>query len=141
MLFFTESDVLRLLPMCDAIALVRGAFNKLASGEAINQPRRRLRAPAGSVLHYMAASDGEYFGAKVYSTHPRHGAHFLFLLYRATDARPVALFEANHLGQIRTGAASGFATDLLAARSHWPAVAAGRRDGWAASVTPMRVAR
>ena len=67
------------------------------------------------MLHYMAASDGEYFGAKVYSTHPRHGAHFLFLLYRATDARPVALFEANHLGQIRTGAASGFATDLLAA--------------------------
>ena len=29
-------------------------------------------------------------------------------------AEPLAWMEANHLGQIRTGAASGYATDLLA---------------------------
>jgi ornithine cyclodeaminase/alanine dehydrogenase-like protein (mu-crystallin family) len=65
----------------------------------------------------MAGSDGKYFGAKIYSSHPRHGAHFLFLLYRAADAEPLALVEANHLGQIRTGAASGLATRLLAAKN------------------------
>jgi ornithine cyclodeaminase/alanine dehydrogenase-like protein (mu-crystallin family) len=38
----------------------------------------------------------------------------MVVLDAAEDARPLAIFEANALGQIRTGAASGFATDLLA---------------------------
>jgi len=62
----------------------------------------------------MAASDGQYYGAKIYATNPRHGAHFLFLLYRAADAQPLAIIEANYLGQIRTGAASGLATKFMA---------------------------
>ena len=103
--------------MVDAIELMHSAFERLASGQAANHPRRRLILPTGSVLHYMAGSDGQYFGAKIYSSHPRHGAHFLFLLYRAADAEPLALVEANHLGQIRTGAASGLATRFLAAEN------------------------
>lgn len=114
MLSITESQVQELLPIPDAIALMKTAFEKLASGEALNQPRRRLILPTGAVLHYMAAGDGKYFGAKIYATHPRHGAHFTFLLYRAEDAEPLAVFEANSLGQIRTGAASGLATEFMA---------------------------
>src|SRR5437667_3491535 len=114
MLFLTESDVRELLPMAVAVDLMEAMFHRLAAGESQNQPRRRLILPAGSVLHYMAAADKAYFGVKIYSTHARHGAHFLFLLYDAADARPVAMLEANHLGQIRTGAASGYATRLLA---------------------------
>ena len=114
MLYFTESDVRELLSMDEAIRLLQTAFERLAKGDAINQPRRRLILPTGSVLHYMAASDGSYFGAKIYSAHARHGAHFLFLLYRAEDAAPLALLEANLLGQIRTGAASGLATRHMA---------------------------
>ena len=114
MLFLTESDVRELLPMAVAVDLMEAMFHRLAAGESQNQPRRRLILPAGSVLHYMAAADRAYFGVKIYSTHARHGTHFLFLLYDAADARPVAMLEANHLGQIRTGAASGYATRLLA---------------------------
>ncbi len=114
MLYLTEQNVRDLLPMADCIALMQTAFERLAAGEAINQPRRRLILPTGSVLHYMAASDGQYYGAKIYATNPRHGAHFLFLLYRAADAEPLAILEANNLGQIRTGAASGLATKFLA---------------------------
>jgi alanine dehydrogenase len=114
MLYLTEADVVRFLPMRDCIGLMRTAFQRLATGEALNHPRRRLVLPTKSVLHYMAASDGNYFGAKVYSTNPLHRPHFLFLLYRAADAELLAVIEANHLGQIRTGAASGFATALLA---------------------------
>jgi alanine dehydrogenase len=114
MLYFTESEVREMLPMGEAVRLMQEAFERLASGEAVNQPRRRLILPTGSVLHYMAASDGRYFGAKIYSAHARHGAHFLFLLYRAEDAQPLALMEANHLGQIRTGAVSGMATRYMA---------------------------
>ena len=114
MLYFTESEVRDMLPMGKAIELMQAAFERLATGEAINQPRRRLILPTGSVLHYMAASDGRYFGSKIYSAHARHGAHFLFLLYRAEDAQPLALMEANYLGQIRTGAVSGLATRYMA---------------------------
>jgi alanine dehydrogenase len=114
MLFFTEDDVRRLLPMPAAIEQMRRAFRDFAAGRAQNQSRRRLVLPAGSVLHSMAGAFDRYFGTKVYSTNPRHGAHFLFLLYSAEDAAPLALFEANYLGQIRTGAATGYATDLLA---------------------------
>ena len=114
MLYFTEPDVRAILSMPEAIRLMQEAFERLAAGEAINQPRRRLILPTGSVLHYMAAGDGRYFGAKIYSTHARHGAHFLFVLYRAEDAQPLALLEANYLGQIRTGAVSGLATRCMA---------------------------
>ncbi len=114
MLFLREEDVRRLLPMREAIRLVREAFLGLAAGTSHNQPRRRLWLAGGAVLHSMAGAHGKYFGTKVYSTHPVHGAHFLFWLCDAATARPLALFEANWLGQIRTGAATGLATDLLA---------------------------
>jgi len=114
MLFLTEEDVQRLLPMKEAVRLMRAAFEAMGAGVAINQPRRRLVLPTGSILHQMAASWGGYFGTKIYSTHVKHGAHFIFILYDAATARPLAQFDANFLGQIRTGAASGLATDLMA---------------------------
>lgn len=90
------------------------AFGAMAQGRAQNQPRRRLILESGSVLHSMAGAVGNYFGTKFYSTNPRYGAHFYFFLYDAKTATPLAMMEANYLGQIRTGAASGYATDLLA---------------------------
>jgi alanine dehydrogenase len=114
MLYLSEEDVRELLPMSDAIGIMRRAFEALARGEAINQPRRRLILDTGATLHSMAGSYLNYFGTKFYSTHPRYGAHFYFVLYDARTAEPLAWMEANGLGQIRTGAAGGYATDLLA---------------------------
>jgi alanine dehydrogenase len=114
MLYLTEEDVRELLPMNDAIRMMRLAFEALAAGKALNQPRRRLILPeTGSVLHSMAGAFGNYFGTKFYAANPKFGAHFLFALYNARNASPLALMEANYLGQIRTGAASGYATDLM----------------------------
>jgi ornithine cyclodeaminase/alanine dehydrogenase-like protein (mu-crystallin family) len=110
----TEDQVLAALDISAAIEAVERAFRQLADGTAINHPRRRIVLPTGSILHYMAAGTPDYFGLKAYSTNPRSGAHFTVLLYRATDGRPWAEIEANHLGQIRTGAASGVATKYLA---------------------------
>ncbi len=114
MLFLSEREVKQLLPMQTAIELVRQSFLDLASGVAQNLPRRRMYLPSGAVLHQMGGANERYFGTKNYVTHPRHGPHFLFLLYRASDSTPLAVMEANELGKIRTGAASGVATDLLA---------------------------
>ncbi|MGA3187747.1 MAG: ornithine cyclodeaminase family protein [Bryobacteraceae bacterium] len=115
MLNITEDQVCELLPMRDCIRLMREVFKDLRAGTALNQPRRRLMLPAGSMLHSMAGAWGRYFGTKVYSANVKFGAYFFFLLFDAETARPLARFEANYLGQIRTGAASGYATDVLAA--------------------------
>src|SRR5580700_2794174 len=113
-LYLSEQDVLACLPMSKAVELVERAFRQLADGTAINHPRRRVILPTGSVLHYMAAGMPDYFGLKAYSVNAKTGAHFEVLLYRSSDGLPLANLEANHLGQIRTGAATGVATKYLA---------------------------
>jgi ornithine cyclodeaminase/alanine dehydrogenase-like protein (mu-crystallin family) len=114
MLFITEEDVKRHFTMPVAIECVERSFRQLADGTAVNQPRRRVILPTGSILHYMAGGNPHYFGIKVYSSNPKTGAHFQFLLYRSADGLPLATIEANHMGQIRTGAASAVATKYLA---------------------------
>lgn len=115
MVRITEEQVRQHLTMKEAIRLVRESFEKLDSGQAQNQDRRRLVLPSGAVLHQLAGAFGNYFGCKIYSTHVKFGAHFTVLLYDAATGKPLADIDANHLGQIRTGAASGVATDLMAA--------------------------
>jgi ornithine cyclodeaminase/alanine dehydrogenase-like protein (mu-crystallin family) len=100
--------------MPEAIGVLRDAFAAWKDGRAGNQVRRRMFLPEGAVLHSMAGWIDGYFGTKVYSTHPKSGAWFVFHLFDSATAKPIAQFEANYLGQIRTGAASGLATDLMA---------------------------
>ena len=52
-------------------------------------------------------------GFKAY-THGAQGARFWVALFDTADGRPRALIEADWLGQLRTGAASGLATKYLA---------------------------
>src|SRR3982751_2351509 len=112
---FTEDEVRRLLPMKTAIEVVREAFIEFGAGRAKHQPRRRLFLDNGVALHSMTGAVGKYFGTKIYTTHPKDGApSFTVILFDAETAKPLAQFEANWMGQIRTGAVSGVATDLLA---------------------------
>ena len=113
-IFLTEADIVRLVTMGDAIAAVEQAFRQLDSGEAENIPRVRAHAP-GIVLHSMSAAAG-YLGLvgwKNYTT-TQTGARFLAGLYRAESGELVALIEADRLGQLRTGAATGVAVSCLA---------------------------
>jgi alanine dehydrogenase len=117
-LFLKEQEVRELLPMKQAVELMRVMFGELRTNAAKNQPRRRMYLPTASVLHSMAGACGKYYGTKIYSANARaRNAEFLFWLLDAATAKPLALMEANWLGQIRTGAASGYATDLLASKS------------------------
>jgi ornithine cyclodeaminase/alanine dehydrogenase-like protein (mu-crystallin family) len=52
-------------------------------------------------------------GFKAY-THSKAGARFWVCLFDAADGRPRAVIEADWLGRMRTGAASGLATKYLA---------------------------
>lgn len=114
-LLLTEADVRSLLTMPLALEAVEESFRRLAGGAVLVQPRHRLNVPGKSYLHYMAAADSAagYMGMKIYTT-SRQGLRFLVPLFDANTGDSLALIEADYLGQVRTGAASGVATKFLA---------------------------
>ncbi len=114
-LLLTEADVKSLLTMPLALECVQNSFQRLADGSALLHSRRRLHLPSKSYLHYMAAADGAsgYMGLKIYSS-SREGLRFLITLFSVESGELLALIEADFVGQMRTGAASGLATRLLA---------------------------
>ncbi|MEK7312108.1 MAG: ornithine cyclodeaminase family protein, partial [Chloroflexota bacterium] len=114
-LLLSESDVRSLLTMPIALDAVEKSFLRLADGTAVLHPRQRLHPPNGAYLHYMAAADSVsgYMGMKLY-TSARGGLRFVVPLFRTGTGELVALIEADYLGQMRTGAASGIATKFLA---------------------------
>jgi len=114
-LLLSEADVKQVLTMPLALAAVEDSFRRLADGSAQLHSRQRLHIPGKSYLHYMAAADGAggYMGLKIY-TSSREGLRFLVPLFDVNSGELLALIEADYLGQIRTGAASGVATRLLA---------------------------
>jgi alanine dehydrogenase len=114
-LLLSEADVKSILTMPLALDAVENSFQRLADGSAVLHPRQRLHLQGKSYLHYMAAGDGSsgYMGLKIY-TSSREGLRFLVPLFDAQSGDLVALLEADRLGQMRTGAASGVATRLMA---------------------------
>jgi alanine dehydrogenase len=111
-LYLRESDVASLVSPADAVEAVEGSFRRFAQGEIEIAPRRRLRLEDGSLAD-MAASDLGLglAGAKVYAA-SAEGAAFVLCLFDASEL--VAVLEADALGQLRTGAASGVAARHLA---------------------------
>ncbi len=116
MIHITEEQVRQALPMATAVDLVEECFRRLDAGTAVNHPRRRVPLNNSALLHYMAAGDNQdgLLGAKLYVTNPKVGARFLVVLFDAEHSELLATIDANALGQIRTGAASGVATRHLA---------------------------
>ncbi len=114
-LLLTEADVKAILTMPLALEVVETSFRRLAEGKAVLQYRQRLHVPGKGVLNHMAAADltTGYMGLKIYSI-SRGGARFLVTLFSAESGDLVALIEADYLGQMRTGAASGVATRFMA---------------------------
>jgi alanine dehydrogenase len=113
-LYLTENQVGELVSPADAVDAIEGCFQRMARGAVENRPRYRLGLEHGA-LAVMAAADLElgYTGAKVYSGF-RTGARFVVLLFSTTAPELVAVIDADKLGQLRTGAASGVAAKHLA---------------------------
>ncbi len=113
-LFLSEAEVQVLLPMERALECVEASFAAQGCGQAMNRSRERLLLPHTS-LHYMAAAlPGEnLLGMKIYTV-TRSDMRFGVLLFDAESGKLLALMQADHLGRIRTGAASGIATKYLA---------------------------
>jgi ornithine cyclodeaminase/alanine dehydrogenase-like protein (mu-crystallin family) len=109
--------------MAEAIALVRDAFRALSAGQAAAPLRTAVRIPEhdGVTLvmpGYVGASDA--LAVKVVSVRNRNPArglprvNALVLLVDPETGAPAAVMNGRYLTALRTGAASGVATDLLA---------------------------
>ncbi len=108
-----ESDVEKLATMDMAIESIEGAFRLQGEQKAQTAPRRRCHIDQGW-LHVMSASLPTlgYAGLKSY-TSVGGTTRFVVLLYKG-DGQLAAVIEADRLGQLRTGAASGVATKYMA---------------------------
>jgi alanine dehydrogenase len=113
-LFLTEADVEALLSPADAVEAIEGSFRRLAAGGVENRPRYRVRLEDGTMA-VMSAADLElgYAGAKVYTAFA-DGTRFIVPLFRSDRLELTAVIEADKLGQLRTGAATGVAAKYLA---------------------------
>lgn len=114
-LLLMESDVRSLLTMPIALEVVEESLREQGNGQLVLHPRQRIKLPDNALLNYMAAGDSVrgYIGMKLYTV-VRGVARFVVPLFRSTTGAMAALIEADALGQLRTGAASGVATKYLA---------------------------
>jgi len=109
-LYLSEADVQGLVNVKDAIATLELLFETWPDPATVNLPRQRARIGKGNFnLMGAAWGTGEIFGLKAYGGGRHHVA-----LYSSRDGSLQAMIEADHLGRMRTGAASGLATKLLA---------------------------
>ena len=113
-LYLTEDDVRQALTMDMALEAVEIGLKKLSLDEAVNVPRSRSQTDH-STLHILSAAGKTlgYLGFKAYVTN-RRGNHFHFHLFDGKTGQHLAWMQADYLGQVRTGAASGVATRFMA---------------------------
>jgi len=113
-IFLTEEDVQQLVTVKDAIAVLEELFATWSDPSTINLPRQRARV-GESMFNLMGAAWGprQLYGLKAYHG-GGGGGRYHALLYSTTDGKLKAMIEADSLGQMRTGAASGLASRLLA---------------------------
>ena len=113
-LFLSENDVKQVLTASMALEAVESAHRDLALGQAQDTPRARTRLPQ-TALHILqgALTAQGAIGYKAYTTN-RSGNRFLVHLFDAASGLLLAVIEADYMGMIRTGAASGIAARCLA---------------------------
>ena len=125
MRLLSKDDVREAITMAQAIEVVKEAFAQLSAGEAVVPLRLPIEVARhqGTVLFmpaYLERTDG--LAVKIVSVFPGNLAlglptiHALVIVADSRTGRPLAAMEGGYLTALRTGAASGAATDLLARR-------------------------
>src|SRR5688572_24593738 len=122
-LIVNEPGVRALLPMDACVTLMREALSTFARGDAVLPLRNLMRLPDGSgLIGMMPGYLGEprSFGLKVVSVMPgNHGTGYdshqgVVMLFGLQHGEPLAILDATAITAVRTAAASGLATQVLA---------------------------
>jgi ornithine cyclodeaminase/alanine dehydrogenase-like protein (mu-crystallin family) len=125
MLILSADEVVKALPMGEAIEAMKGAYAALSTGKADVPLRTRIPVEASEGLAlfmpaHLQEGDEAALAVKVVSVFNQNPAKGLPLIHAAVlvldsqNGTVQALLEGGSLTAIRTGAASGAATDLLA---------------------------
>ncbi len=125
----SASQLRELVPMRDAVELMKAVFASSSSGETISPLRTPIEMPDGSgVSLYMPAfvpANAGFpagSGAKIVSVYPDNATRDLptinavVIMLDPTTGVPIGIIEGGAMTALRTGAVSGAATDLLARR-------------------------
>jgi ornithine cyclodeaminase/alanine dehydrogenase-like protein (mu-crystallin family) len=101
--------------MEESISAVEDSLNQLALGNSANRPRGHDIAGPGAYLAHMQAAAYEQ-GVTGFKTYTAASGGFRFFVYLfSTDTGQLhAVLEANRLGQLRTGAATGVGVRYIA---------------------------
>jgi ornithine cyclodeaminase/alanine dehydrogenase-like protein (mu-crystallin family) len=118
-------DITRCIDMQESITAMAEAFRAVSAGEAVMPVRTSLAVDDHGVALFMPAylpGCGQISLKTVmaFQDNPRRGLpaiHALVQLFNAATGQPLALIDGEQLTALRTGAASGLATQLLAADS------------------------
>lgn len=115
-LWISEADVVSVMDVPGAIDALERGLRAEAEGQAQNMLKTHVAWSDGATLHAIGATfprEG-FAGTKTWA-HTKGGASPLLVLYDSENGGLKAIIEAFALGQMRTAAASGLATRLLAA--------------------------
>lgn len=106
------------MPVCTE--LMRTALKELEEGRFTQPVRSIALLPGGEKFGFMPAWLGDCFGAKVLSAFPQNAgtaypSHIGYvMLFEAEHGSFLGMADASVITEVRTGAVSGVATDLLA---------------------------
>ena len=125
MLYLNAEQVRACLPMNEAINAMKSAFIALSNQSAVVPPRNHISMGDDATALFMPVyiPEQKQFAVKVVSVNPVNKGHGLplihatVLVHDADTGVPLAIMDGASLTAIRTGAASGLATDLLALQS------------------------
>ncbi len=119
---FSGEDIRRIISMAEAIEVVKEAFVQLSEKKAQVPIRTSLKVgEQGEVALIMPAflERSRALGAKVVTVFPENpkkklpSTQALVFLVDAETGGPLAIYEGTYLTRLRTGAATGAATQLL----------------------------
>jgi len=112
--WISESDVVELIDLADAIEVLSRGLVEEAAGTARNMEKTAAHWAASSNMHAIGAvfEHADVFGTKTWGNTPA-GSTPLLILWHATTAKLLAIIEARALGQMRTAAMSGIATKWM----------------------------
>jgi len=123
LLALTRTDVQRLVPMRDAIELMKNVFAELSAGRVFSPLRTVIEIDpnrAQTLLMPAYVPSRAALGVKIVSVfraNPARGLPTINAIVCAIDTEtgePLAIMDGTYLTALRTGAVSGAATDLLA---------------------------
>ena len=124
-LVISGGDVLKCFPMRKAIEIMRSAFSDLSNQVNSIPQRTILQMPhqnADGLVMPIYSSKEKRFSIKVAAINRDNPSnnlpliHSILMLFNSVTGEPLAIVDAKTITGIRTGAATGLATDLLARR-------------------------